>query len=290
MDVFTVDAFTRRGRGGNAAAVVLDTDGLDAEAMQAIAAAMGLSETSFVLPSEHADRRVRFFTPNAEVRLCGHATIATWHLLLERGLIEPGGYTMETRAGIQRVTCDPDGVVFMTQNRPEYGDVLPRGPVARSLGLDPGDLVDHMPVQVASTGLHKIFAPVTTLEALRRIRPDLPAIEDLARSVGAIGIYAFTRETLHGATAHCRNFSPVVGISEDAATGTSAAATACLLVHHRQVDPDEARSLVFEQGFCIDLPSEIRVSISVENDRVESVRVGGRASTRGARPAPRGDS
>ncbi|HCP47211.1 MAG TPA: PhzF family phenazine biosynthesis protein, partial [Deltaproteobacteria bacterium] len=228
VDAFTVHAFTREGVGGNPAGVVLDAEGLDDSAMQAIATELGMSETAFVLPSQSCDLRLRFFAPSAEVRLCGHATVAGWHLLLEKGRVGAGDYTMETLAGPQSISCSGEGLETMSQNLPEFGATVPLAQVAQVLGLQRADLVpsEQMPVQIASTGLHKIFAPVRSLEAIRRIAPDLTAIEELSRSFGAIGIYCFTRETLRGATAHCRNFAPVVGIREDSATGTSAAATA----------------------------------------------------------------
>jgi PhzF family phenazine biosynthesis protein len=136
-----------------------------------------------------------------------------------------------------------------------------------------------MPVQIASTGLRKIFAPIRSLEAIRRIQPDLAAIDALSRAHDAIGIYCFTLETLGGATAHCRNFAPVVGISEDSATGTSAAATACLLAYHGMVGTDSRTELSFEQGDAIDQPSEILVGLELDGSRFCGVFVSGRART-----------
>ena len=282
VDTFTVNAFTRNGRGGNPAGVVLDAAELSDAQMQAIAARLGMSETAFVMPSSSCDLRVRFFTPTAEVRLCGHATIASWHLLLESATLEPGHYTMETLAGPQSISCRPDGLVTMSQNKPQFGATLEPGPVAEVLKLSVSDLLEpeRMPVQVASTGLHKIFAPINSLEAIRRIEPDLAAIESLSRAHGAIGIYCFTLETLGDATAHCRNFAPVVGISEDSATGTSAAATACLLAHHGIVSADSPMELSFEQGDAIDQPSEILVRLDMEDSDFRGVFVAGRAQTR----------
>ena len=283
--VHQVDAFSAMGQGGNPAGVVLDADGLSTNQMQAIAQVMGLSETAFVLSHPEADRTLRFFTPTAEVGLCGHATIASWHLLMEHHRVDPGHYTMWTPSGEQRIHCDTDGRVAMSQNRPQFGPVLDPEPVAKSLGIDATQLVDtaRIPVQVASTGLHKIFAPIQSLESLMAIRPDLDAIEALSRSVGAIGVYCYTLDSQHGGIAQCRNFAPVVGIKEDSATGTSAAATACLLFHHGLVDATQASDLVFEQGYALGQPSEIQVRLDVEGKTVERVWVAGRATTRGTR-------
>ena len=280
--VHTVDAFSANNEGGNPAGVVVDADSLNATQMQSIAAAMGLSETAFIQHHPQADRAIRFFTPNAEVGLCGHATIASWHLLMEQGWVEPGHYQMWTQSGMQQIRCENNGRVAMSQNRPTFGPVLSPGPVAASLGISEMQLMDAkaLPVQVASTGLHKIFAPIRDLESLMSIEPDLDAIEAISRSVDAIGIYCFTLESLNGGIAQCRNFAPVVGIQEDSATGTSAAATACLLFHHGAVNATEAGDLIFEQGYALHQPSEIQVRLSVEGRNIQEVWVAGRGTTR----------
>lgn len=259
-----VQAFTRDGVGGNAAGVVLDAR-LGAEAMQRIAHELGYSETAFVEPVD-AETRVRFFTPTAEVPLCGHATIASWHLLRERGHVADGPHRMATAAGPQRIRIAA-GAVHMTQNAPTFGATLPAEQVAPVLGLEPADLVQ--PTQTASTGLWKIFAVVRDRATLARVRPDLEAIDALARSVGAIGIYVVTLDAPAGATLVARNFAPVVGIAEDAATGTSAAAVSCLLRARSEVGD----TVVVHQGDAIGQPSTLLVDLH------DGVWVGGRATT-----------
>ncbi len=89
IKVELVRAFSNEGAGGNpAGGVVFDAGALSEDKMQETAAEVGYSETAFVLPSEDADYRVRFFTPNTEVDLCGHATIATFSTMLAKGMIQ----------------------------------------------------------------------------------------------------------------------------------------------------------------------------------------------------------
>lgn len=259
-----VQAFTRDGAGGNAAGVVLDST-LDEGAMQTLAHRLGYSETAFVEPVGPSTR-VRFFTPTAEVPLCGHATIASWHLLRERGHVGDGEHRMETGAGPQRIRI-ADGAVQMTQNAPRFGDRLDGDAVARVLGLSASDL--DQPPQTASTGLWKIFAFVRDAATLARIRPDLTGIDALSRSVDAIGIYVVTLDAPAGVTALARNFAPVVGISEDAATGTSAAAVSCLLKARGAIGD----TVVIHQGDAIGEPSTLLVDLH------DGVWVGGRATT-----------
>ena len=84
--VFTVDAFTKRAYGGNPCAVVFDADDLSTEQMQIIAQEMNLSETAFVLSSDRAAFRVRYFTPRAEIPFAGHPTIQRFMPWLRKGI------------------------------------------------------------------------------------------------------------------------------------------------------------------------------------------------------------
>lgn len=265
-----VHAFTRDGHGGNPAGVVVHPE-LDEAGMQALARHLGFSETAFVGPLEHGARRVRFFTPTAEVALCGHATIASWHRLAELGWIEDGEHHMLTGAGPQLVRVDR-GLVAMTQNPPQFGPLVEPAQVAAVLGLQIDDLGE--PAQVASTGLHKIFAFVRDAATLARVQPHLAGIDALSRSVGAIGIYVLSLDAPAGVTALARNFAPVVGITEDSATGTSAAATACLL-HHRGLLMG-TRALI-HQGDAIGQPSALEVELEMGTQL--GVWVAGRATT-----------
>src|SRR5579872_2675682 len=98
-----VDAFTSEPLGGNPCAIYPDAQGLSDDLMQRIAREMNLSETSYVLPSERADFRVRYFTPTSELPMAGHPTIATTHALCELGLVD---------ARTERITLEmPAGVI-----------------------------------------------------------------------------------------------------------------------------------------------------------------------------------
>src|SRR5437773_3543868 len=93
MRLFQIDAFTDSAFKGNPAAVcLLDGRDVDAAWMQSVAAEMNLSETAFVRrDAEHGDWSLRWFTPTVEAALCGHATLAAAHALLEEGLLPRGG-------------------------------------------------------------------------------------------------------------------------------------------------------------------------------------------------------
>src|SRR3972149_3933249 len=98
-EAILVKAFTKDSDQGNPAGVILGADDLTDLQMISISAELGFSESAFVQTSSKADFKVSFFTPNEEVPLCGHATIGTFHVLHEKGLISQGVSTQETKAG-----------------------------------------------------------------------------------------------------------------------------------------------------------------------------------------------
>ena len=273
-----VDAFTDEPMAGNPAGVVPDAAGLDDEQLGKIAGELGASETTFVLPAEDADRRLRYFTPETEVDLCGHATVAAHALLFERDRIDAGTHTLATEAGTFEIEVDDDGTVWMEQ---ATADVRRAGAsyedVAAALGVDVATLRDvgaDLPLAVASTGVPFLLVPVNYFEHLRDADPDMLAIQELCESVDAEGLYAFTFDTLDGdATIHSRAFVPLAGIPEDPVTGTGAGA-ACAYLRQERVLDGERDELIVEQGHFLDRPGRVRV----ETDG-HDVRVGGRAVT-----------
>jgi len=110
ITVNVVDAFIDSGQGGNPAGVVLDAGGFSAETKQRIAARVGLSETVFVSPSSVADFKLEFFTPTRQIPHCGHATIATFCYLLQRGKItghynDLAWFILLSVGGYLRIVC-----------------------------------------------------------------------------------------------------------------------------------------------------------------------------------------
>lgn len=275
--VLQVDAFTDEPLSGNAAGVVPDADGLADEQMQSIARELAVSETAFLLPSDDADRRVRYFTPTQEVDLCGHATIASHAHLFEAGEIDAGTHTLETSVGVLDIEVTEDGTVWMTGADPEVRRVdVEYDRVGEALGIDPAALRDvgaDLPLAVASTGLSFLAVPVNFLSNLGGADPDMNAVERLCEAVDAVGIYAFTFDALNlDSTLHGRMFAPLAGVPEDPVTGTASGAVGAYLREMGAFDtfPEE---MVFEQGHFVDRPGYVRVAATDE------VRVGGPAAT-----------
>ncbi len=279
--VHTLNSFAKDGKGGNPAGVVLGQSKLTLQSMQRTAREVGFSETVFILESSKADYRARFFTPNSEVDLCGHATIAAFALMSELGVLDKGKYKLETMAGILDVEIDNGHRVFMNQALPEFFDIVPIEEVAACFGASTDMFDEALPVQVVSTGLKDMMVPVKSLNTLLSLKPSEDKIIELSSRYNVVGLHAFTKETLSNSTAHCRNFAPLYAIPEEAATGTSNAALACYLWRHRQITQDMAYGLVFEQGYCMGNPSEIIAKLEISGDSVAAVKVGGNAVVTG---------
>lgn len=284
-----LDVFTDRPLRGNPLAVFPDAEGLDPGTMQALAREMNLSETAFVLPSRAATRRVRFFTPTAEVPLVGHPTIGTWWLLAELDVLEElptdgtVTVTQETGRGVLPVHLEVTGGrprrVVMTQALPEFGaTVTDRDPLARALGGSPDGLAHAPRPEVVSTAMPQLMVPLGSTQALAAL-PTGGAGAALAAQLRLYGtdcVMCYAPPE-HGSV-RCRMFAPGLGVPEDPATGSAAGALGAHLVRHGVIAPVDGRAhLVVEQGAEIGRPSRIEVEVDVDDDAITAVRVGGTA-------------
>ncbi|WP_346871457.1 PhzF family phenazine biosynthesis protein [Clostridium sp. UBA5119] len=277
VNVYKVNSFAKTKEGGNAAGVVLDADSLSERNMRKLAWILGFSETAFLLQSNVADFKVRFFTPTEEVDLCGHATIATFHTMASLGLLKPGLYKQETKAGILGIEIKEDHSVMMNQPVPVFSEIIDSEEIAESLNIKDSQMPEELPSQIVSTGLRDIMIPVKSIQILNEIKPDMEKIKNISRKYNAVGYHVFALESFQGAHAHCRNFAPLYDIPEEAATGTSNGALGCYLYHYGKINKEQASNLVFEQGYSMKKPSEILVSLSLKENEIQEVRVGGNA-------------
>lgn len=285
IEAKTVDAFTDIPFGGNAAGVALIEGEYpqDSEMLET-AKFMGYSETAFVKKLDENTVQLRYFTPAAEVDLCGHATVGSFFGLYKWGLIETGRpYKAITKAGEINVDVSDNGVVWMDMATPvDMGGMSDEDTEAlyAMYGLSPADAGDLRPALV-STGLPDIMMPVASRKILADLRPDMDAISALSEKLKVTGVHVFTLDADPDAkepvTAHARNFAPLYDIPEEAATGTSNGALTFYLWQRGLVKAGEANLVV--QGEAMGRPSDIRTVLYEENGSVK-VRVGGRAAIR----------
>lgn len=277
VNVYTLNSFAKTREGGNAAGVVINADSLSEEEMKKVSAFLGFSETAFILRSNVADVKVRFFTPNAEVDLCGHATIAAFHTMASIGLLKPDVYKQETRAGILGIEIKEDNSIMMNQPNPVFSEIINKDELAYSLKIKASQMPEDLPAQVVSTGIRDIMVPVKSIKILNAINPDMEKIKKISRKYNVVGYHVFTLESLHGANANCRNFAPLYDIPEESATGTSNGALGCYLYHYGKINHKQAANIVIEQGYSMKKPSEILVSLTVSENEILGVKVGGNA-------------
>jgi PhzF family phenazine biosynthesis protein len=208
---------------------VLNADQLSETQMLRTAAELGFSETVFVSKSNAATHRLRFFTPTNEVDLCGHATIAAWGFMYQKGLLSVGSYTQETRAGLLGVTITDSGLVFMEQSKAEFFEEIPVAQVAPLLGISESEFSTLLKPQIVSTGLRDLLVPLASKAALLRVSPNLAAIARFSQQHDISGLHVFALLSDEESVATARNFAPADGIDEEAATGTSNGAMLCYL-------------------------------------------------------------
>ena len=283
IQVYTIDSFSLEGADstGNPAGFVVNENLTETE-MRAIATAVGFSETAFVSPiidtDSDADFKVRFFTPNEEVDLCGHATIGLFAGLYQLKQIAAGRYIQETKAGNLRVDVGSDGEIMMEQASPKMGECYAPELIAASLGLETGDIRTDLPCQAVYTGLLDLLIPVKNIETLERIQPDDEAITRISQAFGVVGYHVFAiseskpLETNNAkaalkpvkTAARCRNFAPLYAIPEEAATGTSNGALAAYLSAYGIAPETTPKVFEFIQGVEMGRPSQINAQIDTE--------------------------
>lgn len=267
--LYKLTAFPKTSSGGNKAGVYLFADNLNDNEMQKIAYDLGYSETAFVMKSDLADFKVRFFTPLNEVDLCGHATIATFNLLRMLNIVDEGIFTQETKAGILKLKVKKN-IVYMQQKPPvffEFVDKLDLLNCFSNLKLN-----DDLLPQIVSTGIKEIFLPVKDITALNELTPNYEKIKNISNKYNVIGIHAFCLS--EEVDAYSRNFAPIVGINEESATGTSNGALSCYLFKYLV----KKRKYILRQGYSMGLPSEIYSEIMYDNNTIEEIWVGGSAN------------
>jgi PhzF family phenazine biosynthesis protein len=267
-------AFSSDPAGGNPAGIVLDAGAMWDDQMLAVAAAVGYSETAFVVGRDGDEFDVRYFSPLAEVPFCGHATVAAAVALAERE--GPGDLTFHIAAGTVPVstTVDARGLVTatLTSVAPQVldTDAADLDGVLELLGYRRDDLDGALPPRVAYAGARHLIVPVGSRERLARLDYDFDGLKAymLARDLTTVDLVWRERRDLF----HARNPFPVGGVVEDPATGAAAAAFGAYLRALGAVTPP-ARVRIL-QGHDMGRPSELLVDIAP--DRPE-IRVTGTA-------------
>lgn len=280
LQIIQVDAFTTEAFGGNPCAVVLEADTLSEQVMQAIAREMNLSETAFLMSSEVADFRARFFTPSGEIPLAGHPTIAAVHVLIRQGLVADQGrenIRLQLEAGVITVEVEETSAgrhrITMSQLRPKFLREYDPAEIMPAFGLQEEDALAGAPILTVSTGTPQLMVPLNSLETLKRASPVTDRLADLAAAGDFFSLHPFVLGGMtERGTTFARHFSLPPGIFEDPFTGSATGGMAAYLWHHQLIDSPK---FIAEQGHLMNRPGEAFVEVVGPPDSIETVKVGG---------------
>lgn len=280
---YICDVFSAQRFGGNQLAVLPNADGLSSVEMQQIAREFNFSESSFVfLPEFDNTKKVRIFTPSAEVPFAGHPNIGTAFVLASVGELEDFSDSIdivfEEKAGLVPITVTQvkEGI-FCELKAPEalyLGPVLSCELVAAALSIyeDEIETTIHSP-QVTSVGLPFLIVELKNRSALIRAKVNLAGFDKIA----SLGITPFIHIYVRSDDEHdlrTRMFAPTDGVPEDPATGSANCALAALLAHHDVIlDGEFEWSIV--QGVEMGRPSILKARVHKKSGEVSKAFIGG---------------
>ncbi|HXR37494.1 MAG TPA: PhzF family phenazine biosynthesis protein [Terracidiphilus sp.] len=285
LDYFLVDVFTETALSGNPLAVVMNSVGLTAERMQAIAREFNLSETTFVeRRAEEVEQRegvqVRIFTTQEELNFAGHPTLGTASVLRMNApeTVRENTVTLKENVGAVPVRFAEAGLFGeMTQPDPEFGAEPDAAEVARLCGLEAEDLDSALRPQIVSTGTAFAIVALRSHEALAKLRVSQQEAAAWLRTRGARWFYVLG--PTGGEAPAWRARLQFYG-GEDPATGSAAGCAISYLVQRGAVA--SGKRIHLRQGVEMGRPSELYLSAQRRNGSsqtqsasVSEVRVGG---------------
>ena len=290
-DFATLDVFTDETFGGNPLAVLPDARGLTTEQMQAIAREFNYSETTFVFPPEDENntRKVRIFTPMAEIPFAGHPNVGTAVALARLNLLgdvfDGQRILFEEGAGVVSLTLRGNGdditaAEFIAPVINKIEEEVPVKDAAAALGLPQEQVVsEHHAPRVVNCGLRFLYAEVTDLEALARSEAAPGPVTRISASRGLDGVFSYVRlpEGMNGEPdIRARMFAPVHGVMEDPATGSANAGLGNLLA---SLSDEKEATLEWDvaQGVEMNRPSRLHVVAERRDGEIVQVRVAGGA-------------
>ena len=258
---------------------MLDAHGLDDAEMQHIAIGFNFSETTFVAPPVDArcTARVRIFTPGGELPFAGHPTVGTAFVLASTDLSAASDMVFEEGVGPVPVRVERDAAgrvvrcTLTAEQLPERGPGAPdTASIAALLGLVDSDLAE--PAEAWSCGVPFLVVPLTSVDALSRSKLDLERWRSLLGSYMTQKVYPIAQ--VDAATWRARMFAPHLGVPEDPATGSAAAALAGWLAQ-RSRTASGTQHWEVRQGDEIGRPSRIFLEVDLDRGAATAVRVGG---------------
>ena len=270
-----INSFSGENLTGNPAAVFFEPSGLDNNTLQNIAKQINLVETVFVYPSYNADFLFRYFTPNKEVSLAGHPTIAAFMALVNSKKIDLSKkniYQIETQNGIREVVIENvrnQVLVKMKQSSPKFiSPIINKKTIANTLGINEADIAFNLPIQTIDLGVKYLVIAVNSLNALMSVKRDIQLLQELCENLGVREVQIFTFDTYgEDFDFHTRNLCPREGM-EDPACGMGNAAVGAYLANN-YYNKQKCIHLRAEQGTIVKMPCLIELFISKREKDIE---------------------
>lgn len=266
-------------RGGNPCPVELDAQGMSSEDMRAVAKKYG-HESTFLFPpppGREADYELRFFVPEHEMEMCGHATAGTTWLLNELRRLPQGRKEIvyatksgNVRARIAEARDQRGAVAEVSQPRGwvKAVDEERRREILDVLRISEEDLHPDFPIQNACTSRVKTMVPLRSSSGVNGLKPDYSRVREVCERLESTGLYPYAiidpvggEEGTH---VEARQFPKASGYPEDAATGIAASALSWVVLENGML---KNRTLVVRQGVAMGSPSEIRVTVDEDVDQ-----------------------
>ena len=279
MKFYILDVFAEEKYAGNQLAVIRGNP--STEQMHTLAREMNYSETTFITSDvpEDGGYNTRIFTPASELQFAGHPTLGTAYVVREEIIGEPvEEVVLNEGVGQIPVEFAEDGVLWMTQQQPQFGTVFKRKKIAKILSLLPDEIDNDFPIQEVSTGLPFIMVPLKTMKSVKRAQVKVKRFKKLLAEtetmLGADALFVFCPHTEDPDNdIHARCFVHLHGIPEDPATGSANGNFAAYLVKHHYYG-GTLIDIRVEQGYEIQRPSLLHLRAS-EDDGQFDIRVGG---------------
>jgi PhzF family phenazine biosynthesis protein len=281
VDVIQTQVFAARPGGGNPCPVVPSADVLTDAQMLALARRFGL-DTVFILTSHRADIRLRYFVPDHEMGISGHATVAALIVQNMLGHLKPGSVVVETTTGLFRAALSVDDLghsITLEQNRPIFGACVSAEAVAETLGVDVSAIAAAAtPIQSVSVSRPKLLVPLVNVEILDGLSPRFESLWKLCDRLEVTGLYPFVHTAgPKPAIVQARQFPLRAGFPEDAATGVAAGGLGAYLARYELALAPGVHRFKVGQGYAMGHPSLIETIVECEGGAVVRVAIEGSA-------------
>lgn len=274
-----VHVFAAAPGGGNPAPIVIDAEGMTDAEMQAVAQRYG-HESGFVMPAparSGCDFELRFWVPNHEMSMCGHATVGAVWLLHRHGRVQRDRLRLLTRSGPVHARIagrsnqsgeSGDGAAVEISQPAGRVEALDgrrtRDAILEVLGIAEAQLAP-LPIQNACTSRVKTLIPLASVADLDALQPRFDKVEALCADLGSTGLYPYAASDAARAVFDARQFPRASGYPEDAATGIAASALSFGLLANGAVDAS-VEAVTIRQGRAMHRPSQISVRFSFAGD------------------------